>query len=113
MPGVSGVTVVTMLVCSLKFCMRGCGCFGRPAFPAPSDFLGKRFMHDSGASRRGNAQLYRREPLRFPVQLRPLPGLAVLVELREERPEIACFLLVLDAGEDHLGAGNLRLRVLD
>jgi hypothetical protein len=38
MPGVSGVTVVTTLVCSFYFCMRGCGCIERPAFPAPSDF---------------------------------------------------------------------------
>src|SRR5204863_4736226 len=36
MPGESGVTVVTMLVCFL-FCMRGCGRIERPAFPAPSD----------------------------------------------------------------------------
>src|SRR6266404_162837 len=43
----------------------------------------------------------------------PLPGLAVLVVLREIGPEIACFLLVLDAGEDHLGAGNLGPGVLD
>jgi len=33
--------------------------------------------------------------------------------LRDERPEIIDLLLVLDAGERHLGAGNLRLRVLD
>src|SRR3979490_2883870 len=43
----------------------------------------------------------------------PLLRLAVLVVLREERPEIVGFLLVLDAGEGHLGAGNLRLRILD
>jgi hypothetical protein len=36
MPGESGVTVVTMLVCSLPFCTRGCGCIGHPAFPTPS-----------------------------------------------------------------------------
>jgi hypothetical protein len=35
MLGVSGVTVVTMLVCFL-FCMRGCGRIVRPVFPAPS-----------------------------------------------------------------------------
>src|ERR1700693_3062002 len=39
--------------------------------------------------------------------------LAVLVVLRDVGPEIAGFLLVLDAGERHLGSGNLRLRVLD
>src|SRR6266702_5305916 len=36
---ISSVTVVTTLVCSFLFCMRGCGRVGRPAFPAPSDFL--------------------------------------------------------------------------
>jgi len=36
MPGRSGVTVVTMLVC-LFFHTRGCGRIERPAFPAPSD----------------------------------------------------------------------------
>jgi hypothetical protein len=34
-------------------CTRGCGCSGNPAFPTPS--LGERYMHNSGASRRGNA----------------------------------------------------------
>ena len=37
MPGRSGVTVVTMLVC-LFFYTRGCGRIARPAFPAPSEF---------------------------------------------------------------------------
>src|SRR5258706_7266006 len=36
MPGRSGVTVVTSLVC-LFFYTRGCGRVGRPACPAPSD----------------------------------------------------------------------------
>src|ERR1700682_1455237 len=40
MPGVSGVTVVTTLVCFVLFRTRGCGCIERPAFPAPSDFSG-------------------------------------------------------------------------
>src|SRR5712672_336656 len=39
--------------------------------------------------------------------------LSVLVVLREKRPEVAGLLLVLDAGEYHLGAGNLCLGVLD
>src|SRR5258708_39285727 len=42
-----------------------------------------------------------------------LLDLSVLVVLREERPEIVDFFLVLDAGECHFGAGNLRLRILD
>ena len=41
MPGDSGVTVVTMLVCFVLFCTRGCGCIGHPAFPAPSVFFGR------------------------------------------------------------------------
>src|SRR3984893_17140054 len=44
---------------------------------------------------------------------RALLDLSVLVVLREERPEIVDFLLVLDAGECHLGPGNFRLRILD
>src|SRR5437667_5334848 len=36
MPGRSGVTVVTMLVCFILFRTRGCGRIARPAFPAPS-----------------------------------------------------------------------------
>src|SRR5260370_924396 len=43
----------------------------------------------------------------------PLLGLSVLVVLREKRPEVVDLFLVLDAGEGHLGAGNLRLGVLD
>ena len=35
------------------------------------------------------------------------------IELREVGPQVVGFGLVLDAGEDHLGAGNFRLRVLD
>jgi hypothetical protein len=58
MPGDSGVTVVTTLVCFL-LCTRGCGRIVRPAFPAPSDFLGEWFMHNSGASRRENADARR------------------------------------------------------
>src|SRR4051812_5170071 len=39
--------------------------------------------------------------------------LAVLVELRDVGPEIVDLVFALDAGERHLGAGNLGLRVLD
>src|SRR5258708_32762790 len=39
--------------------------------------------------------------------------LSALVVLRENRTEVAGSFLVLDAGEYHLGAGNLRLGVLD
>src|SRR6267143_4014069 len=44
MPGETGVTVVTMLVCLFLFCMRGCGCIKRPAFPAPSDIRGREIQ---------------------------------------------------------------------
>jgi hypothetical protein len=54
MPGNPGELVVTTLVCFL-LCTRGCGCTGRPAFPAPS--LGGSFTHTSGAPRRGNAEV--------------------------------------------------------
>src|SRR5438876_309974 len=40
MPGRSGVTVVTTLVCFVLFCTRDCGRIARPAFPAPSEFSG-------------------------------------------------------------------------
>src|SRR3979490_565040 len=45
MPGNPGELVVTTLVCFL-LCTRGCGCTGRPAFPAPS--LGGRFFAHLG-----------------------------------------------------------------
>src|SRR5262245_8585664 len=38
---------------------------------------------------------------------------AVLVVLRKIGPEVVGLVLVLDAGEDHLGAGNLPLGILD
>src|SRR5258706_7134915 len=47
MPGRSGVTVVTTLVC-LFFYTRGCGRVGRPAFPAPSDFSGRKAQTQLG-----------------------------------------------------------------
>src|ERR1700682_6749851 len=43
----------------------------------------------------------------------PLLGLSVFVVLPEKRPEVAGFFPVLDAGEYHLGTGNLRFGVLD
>jgi hypothetical protein len=55
MPGCSGVTVVTTLVC-LFFYTRGCGRIARPVFPAPSDFSGAKFLQDSDASRREIAE---------------------------------------------------------
>src|SRR5882672_11245116 len=39
--------------------------------------------------------------------------LAVRAELLEIGPQIAGLLLVLDAGEDHLGIGDLGARILD
>src|SRR5207253_11270182 len=52
-------------------------------------------------------------PLDRPVPGRPLLGLAVLVVLRKIRPEIVDLFFVLDAGDRHLGTGNLGLRGLD
>src|SRR5271169_2089196 len=42
MPGETGVTVVTTLVCSTLFRIRDCGCIERPAFPVP--FSGVRIQ---------------------------------------------------------------------
>src|SRR5512132_4049128 len=53
MPGRSGVTVVTMLVCFFH-CTRGCGRIARPAFPAPSVFEGLFGDQLGRCSRRGN-----------------------------------------------------------
>jgi hypothetical protein len=44
---ISGVTVVTTLVCFL-FCTQGCGCIERPAFPAPSGFIGRDVLAKLG-----------------------------------------------------------------
>ena|SRR5437764_14883156 len=44
MPGRSGVTVVTTLVCFVLFRTRGCGRIQRPAFPAPSDLRGREIQ---------------------------------------------------------------------
>jgi hypothetical protein len=44
MPGETGVTVVTMLVCFVLFRTRGCGRIERPAFPAPSEFRGREIQ---------------------------------------------------------------------
>ena len=45
--------------------------------------------------------------------VRDLLLLPLGIELREIGPQVARFSLVLDAGEDHLGAGNLAARILD
>src|SRR5258705_9974610 len=46
---ISGVPVVTTLVCAFLFRTRGCGCIERPAFPAPSVIReAKRFLQNSG-----------------------------------------------------------------
>src|SRR5206468_1123995 len=58
MPGRSGVTVVTMLVCFVLFRTRDCGRIKRPAFPAPSDSSGRSSCQNSDASRREIAESY-------------------------------------------------------
>src|SRR6202158_1089452 len=55
MPGESGGPVVTNS-CAFLFRTRGCGCSGHPASTAPS--LGEWIRQNSGASRRGKAELY-------------------------------------------------------
>jgi hypothetical protein len=57
MPGYSGATVVTTLVCFLHFAREAAGALGTRHSPRPL-FQGESFMHNSGASRRGNAELY-------------------------------------------------------
>jgi hypothetical protein len=46
MPDDFGVTVVTNSYAFL-FCMRGCGCIERPAFPTPSEF--QMASHDANS----------------------------------------------------------------
>src|SRR6476646_8613120 len=52
MPGRSGVTVVTMLVCFFH-CTRGCGRIERPAFPAPSVTRGREIQVKLARKSRG------------------------------------------------------------
>src|SRR5882757_9958310 len=52
----SGVTVVTNA--RAFYTTRAAGRIGRPAFPAPSDFRGERYMYNSGVSRREIANAY-------------------------------------------------------
>ena len=52
-PGRSGGPVVTNSY-AFHFCIRGCGCIRRPAFPAPS--RGEPFRQNSGVSRREDAE---------------------------------------------------------
>src|ERR1700682_836147 len=59
MPGESGVTVVTMLVCFIYFAREAAGALSARHSPRPLFFLGERFMHNSGASRRGNVEFCR------------------------------------------------------
>src|SRR5213080_1688723 len=51
MPGETGVTVVTMLVCFILFRTRGCGRIARPAFPAPSVISGRMIFAKPRADR--------------------------------------------------------------
>ena len=75
MPGVSGVTVVTILVWFFNFHAR-LRVHRAPGIPHALCFLGEYFMHDPGAPRRGNVKA---RPLfdivRF-IQLAMLPQLA-------------------------------------
>jgi hypothetical protein len=55
MPGASGWTCGDDARRAFAFCTRGFGCSEYPAFPAPSDFRGTRFLHSSGVSGRETA----------------------------------------------------------
>src|SRR3979490_3239865 len=54
----SGVTVVTTLVCLFYFAREAAGALGTRHSLRPLFFWVKRFMHDSGASRRGIADAH-------------------------------------------------------
>ena len=69
MPGDPGATVVTNS-CAFYLCARGYGCNGHPAFPTP--FVGRRFMHNSGAARGENAP-GRRRPRKRAIQYSEAP----------------------------------------
>jgi len=53
MPGETGVTVVTTLVCFVFYRTRGCGRIVRPAFPAPSDVQGTGTQSKNSRGLRG------------------------------------------------------------
>src|SRR4051794_37762895 len=57
MPGVSRCDRGDYLACFLH-CTRDCGCIERPAFPAPSIFLGRKFLQDSDECCRENKKPY-------------------------------------------------------
>jgi hypothetical protein len=96
MPGRSGVTVVTTLVC-LFFYTRGCGRIARPAFPAPSDLWANVSSKTSGASRRENAELcVKFEPRHCEeptgrANARPMTGSATKQSILPLRGPMDCF----------------------
>src|SRR5882724_4631757 len=47
---------------AFSFCMRGCGCGGHPAFPAPSVFEGRISYTTRAQTRRGNTKAWPRVP---------------------------------------------------
>ncbi len=59
MPGVSGVTVVTTLVCSFHFACEAAGAARARHSLRPLIREGAVLLINSGAARRGNAELYR------------------------------------------------------
>ena len=50
--------MVTTLVCYLHFAHEAAGAAGTRHSPRPLIFLGEKFMHNSGVSRRGIAGVY-------------------------------------------------------
>src|SRR5437899_13094940 len=63
MPGETGVTVVTMLVCFVLFRTRGCGRIERPAFPAPSVISGRMIFAKPRAYRAAGSRMHIRRGL--------------------------------------------------
>src|SRR5258705_11495265 len=64
----------------ILFCMRGCGCIERPAFPAPSIFgEANEFLQTSGESRREIAESYVKSVI---LRCEPCGALAPLGEPR-------------------------------
>ena len=65
---ISGVTVVTTLVCFL-LCTRGCGRIVRPAFPAPSEFQKAGLFNQTSRETRGEIAKLCRQMRPFEIQV--------------------------------------------
>src|SRR5580692_10898757 len=100
MPGVSGVPAVTN-ACAFYHCARGCGCFGRPAFPVPSVLSRAEIPAQLGrATPRDRGDVFKSAiSLKSEIKMRPVtlelaakfvmpglvPGIHVLAAVKQER----------------------------